>query len=215
MHEHGFAIIWGLTALLVLIVMLYTGTAITGRPFGILIDSRAKMSLSRLQLVLWTWLFVSSFFAIAIRERTMGIVMAPELWALMGISIGSAAGAVIVKGTKEAKQPAATVAAQARAATRRGLMAVNSDATAAKLSDMFKGEEVTDADYVDISKLQMFFFTLAAWFGYIWVLWSAKLAVNHEGLVVMPELSTSLVTLIAISHAGYLTIKSAPKTPVA
>ena len=205
---------WLITAVVVLIVLIIIGLKINGRPLGVLVDSRRKMSLSRFQLVLWTWLLVSSFFAIALARKTMNVDMAPELWALMGISVGSTAGAVIIKGTKEAKEPdTGKVVSAALALNRRGLLQTNEEPKDASLLDMFKGEEITDYDYVDISKVQMFFFTVAAWLGYAGTLWTAALSPDTEGAVVFPLLSTSLVILIGISHAGYLTVKSAPKTP--
>lgn len=202
--------LWLITALVVLVIMVIIGFKINGRLLGVLVDSRCKMSLSRFQLVLWTWLFVSSFFAIAWARKTMNVDMDPELWALMGISVASAAGSVIIKGTKGAMEPKS-----ATSVDRRGLLIINKEQKKASLLDMFKGEEITDHEYVDISKVQMFFFTAAAWLGYVGILWTAALSPNAEGLVKFPALSASLVTLIGISHAGYLTIKAAPKTPTA
>lgn len=93
------------------------------------------------------------------------------------------------------------------------MLKANAGPKEASLLDMFKGEEVTDFEYVDISKVQMFFFTVAAWLGYLIVLWNGPLSTNADGALVFPELSTSIVTLVGISHAGYLTIKAVPKTP--
>jgi hypothetical protein len=145
---------------------------------------------------------------------TMNIEMAPEIWALMGISVASAAGAVMIKGTKEAKKPDSRKVARATIdLKRRGLLQTNSSPTEAKFSDMFKGEELTEYAYVDISKVQMFFFTIAALIGYIRVLWVTTISPDAEGIIMFPMLSPSIVTLIGISHAGYLTVKSTPKTP--
>ena len=205
---------WPASAIATLVILIAIGGLINGRFVGILIDSRSKMSLSRFQLFLWTWLFVSSFFAIMLAKKTLNIEMAPELWALMGISLGSTAGAVIVKGTKEARTPdAGKVDQSTMDLPRRGLLVRNKVPGEASLLDMFKGEEITEHDYVDISKVQMFFFTIAAWLGFVLVLWSTKLVMNNAGALVFPALSPSLVTMIGISHVGYLTVKSAPKTP--
>ncbi len=75
---------------------------------------------------------------------------------------------------------------------------------------MFKGEELSDAPYVDIAKVQMFFFTIAIWLGYAASLYHADFSGDPTGF---PEISAGLVALIGISHAGYLTVKAAPKTP--
>jgi hypothetical protein len=42
------------------------GHGITGRPQGLLIDERRKMSLSRLQLVLWTVTILSGLLTAAV-----------------------------------------------------------------------------------------------------------------------------------------------------
>jgi hypothetical protein len=133
------------------------------------------------------------------------------VWALMGISIGSTAGAVIVNGTKANQNPAASMIHSAAATNRRGLLATNSLPSAARWSDLFKGDELVDCSSVDISKVQMFFFTVAVLYAYTGTLWSLTPAT--DGSVAFPNLSTSLVTLLGISHAGYLTVKAAPKTP--
>jgi hypothetical protein len=63
----------------------------------------------------------------------------------------------------------------------------------------------------------MFLFTIAAIVGYVWALWNADLGKSSAELkadyeLFYPTLSASLVTLIGISHAGYLTVKASPKT---
>jgi hypothetical protein len=203
---------WAISAGVICIALIAIGVAVQRRLLGILVDSRNKMSLSRLQVILWTILFVSAFFAIAIKKGTMNIYLGPELWALMGIATGSAAGSSIIKGTKAAQEPA----------PRLGIIAtprigVLSKASRPRFSDMFKGEEVTDSDYVDVSKLQMFFFTIAALLGYVMVLSGYHLDTIATGIsgydAYFPPMSNGLVTLVGISHAGYLTVKAAPHTP--
>jgi len=215
-----FAIEWVVCAALVLLMSVVISTRITGSYVGILIDSRNKMSLSQFQVVLWTWLLISSFLAVALGMKTVNIGLSEELWALMGISVASGAGSIIVKGKKkstevdEAKM-GMTTAVPLDGETRpvsQSVQHANKDVSEARWADMFKGEEIVDHNYVDVSKVQMFFFTIAIWLGYAYVLWGATFEIN-EGVVAFPELSTSVVTLIGISHAGYLTVKASPKTP--
>lgn len=190
------------------------GIRIKGGIFDILIDSREKINLFQFQLTLWTWMFVSSFLATAFARKTVEVELAPELWALMGISVKSTAGAVIVKGAKSGTKPdASRVKEQSMKLNRSGVLKTNSATSEARLIDMFKGEEITDADYVDISKVQMFFFTIVVWLGYIFMLLAKPILPNAEGIVIYPTLTASMITMIGISHAGYLTIKAAPKTP--
>jgi hypothetical protein len=177
----------------------------------------------------------------------MGFTIPTEVWALFGISVGSTAGPVIVKGSKQPQQPDASKVSSKLAKAAPSVMHDNPNNKDAKLRDMFMGEEVTDFEYVDISKVQMFFFTIAAVLGYFWALSSgtgelpslinaaeaaAKLVEGYSGsdpaalellqkkaeaaqqaAFGLPMLSTQLVTILGISHVGYLTVKAAPKTP--
>jgi hypothetical protein len=203
--------VWLGLAVVLLIVFMLLGVGIANRPEGILIDSRGRFSLSRLQLVLWTLLLISALGAAAYTFSTADIRVPNEVLALMGISMGSTAGAVIVKGTKANQDPAASVTQNTFATMRRGVLATNATPAAARWSDLFMGEELINQNYVDLSKVQMFFFTLAVLLAYAGVLWN--LTGTPGSALAFPALSSSMVTLLGISHAGYLTIKAAPKTP--
>jgi hypothetical protein len=189
------------------------GIWINGRPLGVLIDARNKMSLSRLQIVLWTWLLLSAVAAVGFAYSTADIEMPVQVWGLLGISVGSTAGSVIVKGTKGAREPAPAAVAAVPPAVRRGLLSMNAAAGDAALADLFRGDEVIDCRYVDISKVQMFFFTVVALMCYAGALWNFPFESNAK--VTFPDLSESVVVLLGISHAGYLTVKAAPRTPTA
>ena len=135
---------WLVSAIVIVGCFAGLGVWISRHPLGILIDGRNKMSLSRLQLVLWTVLLISAFTAVALVFQTSDITLPQEVWALMGISVGSTAGSVIVKGTKDS------------------VLDTNEDMKGASLKDLFKGEEHgADCQHVDITKVQMFFFTAA------------------------------------------------------
>ena len=94
---------------------------------------------------------------------------------------------------------------------RRGILPINPQPKDARIADLFMGDELTNHNYVDISKVQLFFFTLAAISGYFYTLW--RYSWPQDGAIVFPDFSVSLVTLLGISHTGYLTVKAAPKTP--
>ena len=55
--------IWILTMLLLTGLILVSGQGIVGRWLGFLIDDRNKMSLSRLQFMLWTVIVLSGYWA--------------------------------------------------------------------------------------------------------------------------------------------------------
>ncbi len=201
-------------------VMMLIGVAVRSSAFGILVDSRNRMSLSRFQMTVWTILIVSAFFVVAVKNGTMDIYIAPEIWALLGISVGSTAGSVIVNANKAKKQPnQADVTVKSRVDSlphkRMGVLAVMEKP---QFKQMFLGEEVVDHDHVDIAKVQMFFFTIAAVGGYAVALWGVDFSAQPAGLeethkTYFPLLSTSIVALLGISHTGYLTVKAAPSTP--
>jgi hypothetical protein len=98
---------------------------------------------------------------------------------------------------------------------RDGLLKANKTPQEATLSDLFQGDEIGDYYLVDLSKVQMFFFTVA-----IVVAYAAALAaiLNDQAALMnplgvdFPSFSSSLNALLAISHAGYLTVKSVDHT---
>src|SRR4051812_17170284 len=112
----------------------------------------------------------------------------------MGISLGSTAAGVIVNGTKANQEPAATALRSIPAEQRRGVLTMNPAWGEAKLSDLFTGDELTNKNVVDISKLQMFFFTIAAVYGYAMILWKSSFPSKDGAAVNFPDISTSLVT---------------------
>lgn len=205
---------WLVVSIVMLVAFILCGLKISRRPLGILIDAQNRMSLSRLQIVLWSWLLISAFFSIALAWKTLNIKMDKEIWALMGISVASTTGAVIIKGTKAGQQPDndklnkdSLVADK----DRQGVLQQNPHVEDAKLANMVEGEEITDYKYVDITKVQNLFFTVAMVVGYGWMLWSSSLQGGE--VIEFPRLSASMVTILGISHAGYLVCKAAPKTP--
>lgn len=140
---------------LMLITIVLIGQGITGLMKGFLIDSRNKMSLSRLQLILWTILVLPAFLAAAVFNFVAGdgdplnIAVPPEVWGLLGISAGALVGSGIIKSGRDeadretvevmaAEAPGAPdpVAAEARI---RNLEVVNTDPNQANVSDLFRG----------------------------------------------------------------------------
>lgn len=80
---------------------------------------------------------------------------------------------------------------------------------------MFKGDDVANADYLDLSKVQMFYFTLILALVYGVALATMFMAVDpkHSTINVLPALNPTIVGLLAISQAGYLTYKAVPRVP--
>lgn len=224
---------WSYVTLMVLMIafMIVLGLKICGRVAGILINDRNLMSLSRFQIILWTVLILSAFLTAAIERIHFGgtadalaIALDEKLWMLLGISTASLIATPLVQSTKKVQQPQPDAVAKAAAvlkepkaeitANAQGVLYANSDAKDAAFTDMFEGEEVGNTAYIDVSKVQMFFFTLIAVLSYGTVLfgwlsgWNALL-----NPAAFPALSAGLIAILGISHAGFIGSQSTTKTP--
>lgn len=216
------------------------GVQVHSRLGGALIDDRNLMSLSRFQLVSWTVLVTSAFLAIAlVRSFTPGIEdplaidIPTEVWQLLGISVASTVGRGMVQSRKNtqpmpnsevvanqaadalnarvtADSPDRTTAAEIEE-DREGSTYRNPDPKFAGLTDLFEGDEVGNAAYVDMGKVQMFFFTIAALIAYGTSVYTL-LGTSPENLASLPEVTPGLVTILGISHAAYLGNKALDHT---
>jgi hypothetical protein len=76
--------------------------------------------------------------------------------------------------------------------------------------DLFRGDEISNHQIVDVAKVQMFFFTIAIVFTYsvlIWAMMSDSVQLAGPEMS-FPPFSDTLNALLALSHAGYLVVKS-------
>ncbi len=220
---------WLITFILLFAFMVVAGQGITYRWAGLLIDERNKISLSRLQLVVWTTVIVSAILAAAIANVVFGqaalaIGLPIQIWAVMGISTTSLVGSPLILNQKAGQD--LTVDQQATAdrtttavatqehippgnVSTNGLVVTKADPCYARWVDLFKGEEAGNGAHLDMAKIQMFFFTLFLAFAYavnlVHVLASADLGISE-----FPPFDDSMVALLGISHAGYLTSKAVP-----
>ncbi len=122
--------LWCLILVSVVVSVMTIGQIVTQRWLGVLINTLNKMSLSRLQIILWTLLIFSAYLTIAFyrqyggpktiqecqdvigKEKTIvslaacnidaiNIIFPPELLVAMGISAASFAGTTIIKSNKK------------------------------------------------------------------------------------------------------------------
>jgi hypothetical protein len=200
---------WGIAALVLLVAAGWIGTIpdrTKGNLLGILVDGRGRMSLSQFQLVLWTIVVLSLLMGVFF-ARLFGGVSQPqnftipnELLIVMGISVGSTASAAAVKAGKDFR-------ASASAGTGTGVKLIvarnASGAPTPKFSQLFLTEEGS-VEYVDITRFQNFWLTLILIVAYVaWAV--AYLATKTPAkLTALPGFDSSMVTLLGISHAGYL-----------
>ena len=190
---------WLIIVGLFLAFLFVVGHGITGRLQGLLIDERNKMSLSRLQLVLWTLVILSGLLTVALSnigrgsQTPLAIVVPTQVWLLMGISTTSLVGSPLLKSNKMAA----------------GQIKVREDLHEAEVADLFRGEEISNCNTLDLAKVQMFFFTLVLVLAYA-VLLGSVFANTTGPIGGLPDIDPSMTTLLGISHAGYLANKAIP-----
>jgi hypothetical protein len=93
-----------------------------------------------------------------------------------------------------------------------GILYAHPSIADASWTDLFKGDELKDAAYVDLAKLQMFFFTVIAALSYAALLLQVFGGRAPGAITEFPSVSEGLLALLGISHAGYLTSKSIDRT---
>jgi hypothetical protein len=149
---------------LLTVLTFVAGHGVTGRLLGCLIDGRNRMSLARLQTILWTLVILSAFLAGALIRISAGVsdslvIGIPEqLWIVMGISITSLVGSPLIISSKKDKKPReeeknktiATLAEQGERTSHDGItnvgqVIVKADPAQASISDLFKGDETANA----------------------------------------------------------------------
>lgn len=261
---------WIANVLIVLGAIAVLGHGVRGRWLGLLINRDNRMSLTQLQLILWTAIAVSGLFTAALSnlsvrlpagddaeaaaagyrlpdwiERALDVAIPPELWLLLGINVASFAGSAILKQGKTKQNPTTpaleragltrilprsdqagfNVGIRRRAATgpeaqseppvlqsSSGVLLVNADASQASFGDLFNGAEVGNGAFLDVGKVQMFFFTVIAVLVYAVAVGYAFAARDHIPFTTFPDFGDEIATIIAISHAGYLVNLAAPHT---
>ena len=305
--------LWGVTIVFMVVLLALAGHEINGQWFGVLIDSRNKVSLSRLQITLWTVLVLSSYLTIALPRVSAMVGATPtldvanvldirfpeELIVAMGISAASFAGSSLIQSNKKGKQikvdarlsPDAAQARRDQAAAAlktaedvlldavqieasrkdeldkarqalagstgtqdkvdaaetkydsalidkekatkdrdakkkaleaveseladilatQGLLHKNADPSEARWVDLFRGEEISNFKLVDMSKVQMLFFTvviIAAYAAAISGVLRDLNALRTSVFIAFPGFSESLNFLLGISHGTYLSVKT-------
>ena len=218
---------WIVAMALLLLFCVVCGKGISGLATAVLIDDRNVMSLSRIQMLIWTLLFLSGFIVAALinmhaastaADPTAAITIPPNLVILMGISTTSLVASPLILSTKKDQTPAPSELQamqlelnQQTGVSNDGKVATNTSPSDARWSDLFTGEEVGNAANVDLSRVQMFFFTVIVAAVYA-VMLGHQLLLLKATFTSFPDLDPTLLSLIAISHGGYLTAKALPHT---
>lgn len=225
-----------LISLVPLIMMLGAiGWAVHGRLDGVLIDRDNRISLSRLQLVLWTVLLMGALQAAGIFNSTvtypqsfgaemmlgpLDIRIPPEIWTLLGLGSFTAVVAPVIKQgnrTRPLRAPEKDTDIVSEIKHDRGLREAgrfagrvyqNASSNDARWIDLVMGD-YEGAAHIDISKLQHFVLTLLLLLIYGLALFAImdKSLPLSEPINRFPDISPGLLSLLGISHAAYLADK--------
>jgi hypothetical protein len=216
------SVIWLAALLLLTLFVAVAGFGLTGLWRGALIDDRNLMTLSRLQLIIWTALGLSAFVAAILTNIARGatdalaVAIPAELWVLMGISTTTLVGSPLLLSAKASQRPSAMPPAFAAVSpsdfAARGVLLIRKDPKDASWTDLLSGEELGNARYLDVAKLQMLFFTLILALTYAADLFS-RFAGASAAITELPAFTEGALALLGISQAGYLASKATPHTP--
>ncbi len=223
------------TVALMALFITIAGHGVVGFWRGVFIDERNKLSLSRLQLVLWMIVVLSGFLTAALSNVSHGVseplkvVVPAQLWMLMGISTTSLVASPLIRTTKAAesvgtrgllpevadakvqkvKEELARQNVRPETVGTNGQLVVWHWPEDARLADLFQGDEVANAAHLDLGKVQMFFFTLVLVFAYAVALCHAFAA--GAAVPQLPPVDQGMVALLGISHAGFLSNNAIPR----
>ena len=208
---------WGISALLIVALGVWAGRAATGQFAGILIDTRGRYSLTRLQISLWTVVVVSLLVGVLVGRATvagvdpLGFSIPDTLLAALGISLASGLGSITIKAYKNRSRADYVAASPPAAETARpaGDVAVG---LGPRLAQLVLVEEGQDADVkVDITKFQNLLFTMFLIGAYVVVTVQAfrgkgpPPAINGPAdIATLPDFNATFITLLLISHGAYL-----------
>jgi hypothetical protein len=208
--------VWLIDLFLVAALVAVLGVGFKQSIFGILIDGRNKFSLSRLQIVLWTILFVATFFVAYVwnightadLSKALALVVPSTVWLLMGMSGVSAAGSPAILSAKPDTGPAAPPPAlKDDAKFVDGVVVKRKAGEAAQWSDMILGDEVGNTDAIDVGKVQLLLLTLVAIVAYGFAIAQTLVAANGGVIAKLPDMDNGFLTLIGASHLTYLGYK--------
>jgi len=230
-------LLWLLILALLIFFTNIAAHGITGRFWlGWLVNEQYRMSLSRLQMFLWTLVVLSGFLSAALLNLRRGefdtavaIGLPEELWIAIGVSTTSLVASPLILQGKKAKQTnplelkrSLGLAAGAKLtaedeATAVGQLDRNTGPDQARLYDLIRGEEIGNRNVLDLTRLQNLFFTLILIGSYAGTFGSKLVAVagslTPQSFAQFPELGASNLALLSISHAGYLAAKAVDKQP--
>lgn len=273
---------WYVVMFMVVFFLMIVGLGITGSLYGALIDERNKLSLSRLQIAIWTTVILSAWITAVLWNLAAGkgisaldISLPETLWLLLGISTASLVGSPLILSNKttaqidplqlqrqlrlaankrgiagnvgnaQTRQPGSSHQDKAEAdlpftpdkgapiatftpdpvviqdlkkqlqVDTQGAVVCNTQVKDASLADLFEGDEVGNFVQVDLGKVQMLLITIILVAAYATALGAMFIGAKSTGITQFPDVDSSMIALLAISHSGYLAYKAVPHTALA
>jgi hypothetical protein len=214
--------------------ILIAGRSLTDHWSGVLVDPvKNRMSLSQLQMYVWTVLFASSWTtSVFINFSTnnanhkntidaLGVAIPGEFIVLMGLTATGLGASKLILNQKAAANGikveggAADIPPRATAGGAPALTAPDLErrvlrAKRAQWRDLFQGDTVRSANDLDFGKVQLFYVTAALLIGYGLVVADsfASATATQTGILTLPVFNSAFLLLLGISHAGYLTVKT-------
>lgn len=208
---------WGVSAAVIAGIAAWAGWAATHRISGILIDTRGRYSLTRLQVSLWTFLVVSLLAGVLAARATvagldpLGFKVPDTVLAALGVSLGSGVVSIAIKAYKDRTRGDYVAASEASARVRE--KPAGQRPPSARLRQIVLVEEGPLADEaVDVTKLQNLLFTLLLIGAYLVIAVRAFRGYGPPpppirgpaGITGLPGLNATFLTLLVISNAVYL-----------
>ncbi len=208
---------WIISMSLFVGVILLIGFNLKGRVLGVLINERNRYSLSRLQMMLWSILVLTGLYVVLLNnvyepgDANATFSFDWQLLVLLGMSVGSVVSTpmILKRKTDDISTASLFQANIPQEKVAVGMLNTKSDESAAALSDLILGEEISNTSCIDIGRIQMLMMTLMAVVIYGWLIGGA-LILEESYIAGMPKLNETLLGLILVSHIGYLTGKIAP-----
>jgi hypothetical protein len=220
MSTNLFYFLWGLFAVIFIVILAFAGKVTKNGLVGALIDNRNRYSLNRFQLLMWTVLIFSAFLAFFFAGGLDIPIICANLLGLLGISVASATTAGAVKSSKDLQFAAADAqrkklnayadSLQGKGSSHDQIAAVRAAAVPPvpnvppakkpRLIQMILEEEGQNADQeVNVTKFQNLILTLVAGVAFV------AMVVDQKTLdLVLPG---QFLWLIGISHSGYVAAK--------
>jgi hypothetical protein len=217
--------IWQWILVIMVLFVVLTSNLVTNNPlFGWLINEQNRMSLSRLQMFVWTVVVLSAFVTCVFAnlhfnhyDVAVSIAIPQELWLAMGISTASMVGSGLILESKKVKTPVDT--RNLKDENMNGVLKVNDKPS---LLDLVHGEEVGNHEQIDLTRLQNLLFTFVLVGTYMASLRSMFITLvtatsgvpniaNNFPITKFPELGSGAIALLLISHGGYLAAKAIDK----